>query len=116
MLSANAFQTPRLLLSSGIKGRAIGHYLTIHSFLRSSFQIVQPFSNVQNSLQWIQLLIPQTESRPSQIQFGISERYKTLDQTAEYNVETWSFGKVESRYENMLYLEKGYVRGSRNPS
>lgn len=105
ILSANAFETPRLLLSSGIKGRAIGHYLTLHSFLSSSFQVNQPLSDAQNSLQKIDLLIPQTESHLYQIQFEISERYRTLNQTAEYNVETYAFGKVEPRYENTLFLD-----------
>lgn len=89
ILSANAFQTPRLLLFSRIEGRAIGHYLTLHSFLRSSFQVHQPLSDAKNSLQMIQLLIPQTEDRLYQIQFGISERYKTLNQTViPYNIKS----------------------------
>ncbi|CAM4173927.1 GMC oxidoreductase [Paenibacillus alkaliterrae] len=105
IISANAFQTPRLLLSSGIRGRAIGHFLTNHSFLRSSFQVNQPLRDTGNSLQTIHLLIPQTENRLDQIQFDISERYKTLDQIAQYHVETYAFGKVESRYENRLFLD-----------
>ncbi|MBD1379388.1 GMC oxidoreductase [Metabacillus arenae] len=105
ILSANAFQSPRLLLSSGIKGRAIGHYLTIHSFLRSSFQVNRPLIDTQNTLQVIHLLIPQTESHPYQIQFDILKGYEILNQTAEHNVETYAFGKVEPRYENMLFLD-----------
>jgi choline dehydrogenase-like flavoprotein len=105
ILSANAFQTPRLLLSSGIEGRAIGHYLTIHSFLTSSFQVNQPQRNAGNSLQTVNLLIPQTEKETNQIQIGISERYHTIDNAAEYHANTWSFGKVESRYENRLFLD-----------
>jgi choline dehydrogenase-like flavoprotein len=56
-------------------------------------------------LQTVNLLIPQTEKETNQIQFGISERYKTLDNAAEYHASTWSFGKVESRYENRLFLD-----------
>lgn len=105
IVSANAFQTPRLLLSSGIKGRAIGHFLTLHSFLRSSFEVSQPLGDAGNSLQTIHLLLPQTEKEPNQIQFDISERYRTRDQTAEYHIESYSFGKVEPRYENTLFLD-----------
>lgn len=105
IVSANAFQTPRLLLSSGIKGRAIGHFLTLHSFLRSSFEVSQPLREAGNSLQTIHLMLPQTENEPNQIQFDISERYRTRDQTAEYHIETYSFGKVEPRYENRLFLD-----------
>jgi len=107
IISANAFQTPRLLLSSGIKGRAIGHFLTIHSFLRSNFLVNQPQRDAGNSLQSINLLIPQTEKEKNQIQIGISERYNTIDNAAEYHASTWSFGKVEPRFENRVFLDPG---------
>ncbi len=111
VVSANAYETPRLLLASGIKGKAIGHYLTIHSFLRSSFPVSLPLIEAATSLQKADLLIPQTESCPYHIQVEISERYQTVDQMAEYAVETYSFGRVESRYENQLFL----VPDSRDP-
>ncbi|MEW9669417.1 GMC oxidoreductase [Ammoniphilus sp. 3BR4] len=105
ILSANAYETPRLLLSSGIEGRAIGHYLTLHSFLRSSFQVLQPLRDAMYSLDINRLMIPQTESNPYQIQFDIFGAYETQDQLAEHHVETYSFGRVESHYENMLFLD-----------
>ncbi|RBW67933.1 GMC oxidoreductase [Bacillus taeanensis] len=105
ILSANAYETPRLLLASGIKGEAIGHYLTLHSFLRSSFEIQQPTNGGGSSLGLIDLSIPQTDSEPSQIQIEISERYKTIEQGTERHVETYSFGRVEGRYENKLFLD-----------
>jgi choline dehydrogenase-like flavoprotein len=105
ILSANAYETPRLLLASGIQGNAIGHYLTLHSFLRSSFEIRQPLAGGGSSLGLIDLLIPQTDHEPSQIQLEVSERYKTFEEDIEHHVETYSFGRVEEHYENKLFLD-----------
>ncbi|WP_163536260.1 GMC oxidoreductase [Gracilibacillus sp. YIM 98692] len=104
ILSASAFETPRLLLSSGIKGEAIGHYLTIHSYLKSSYQVSRPLNDAQSHSGMVDLFIPQTENRPYQLQIEILEGDKTQNKLAEPVVESHNFGKVEPRYENMLFL------------
>ncbi len=69
VLAASTFETPRILLNSGIKGRAIGHYLTNHSFITATGKLNKTeFPEVLGTLG---IIIPQTEEHPYQFQmFG----------------------------------------------
>ena len=109
VLSGNTFETPRLLLNSGIQGRAIGHYLTNHSFLLSTVKVSRKqFPEVLGPMS---VMIPQTKSRPYQIQMGGPEgylwyqRYEQEPLQDELHIGISAFGKVESRFENQVYLD-----------
>lgn len=93
VVSGSTFETPRLLLYSGIPGRAIGHYLANHSYVYSS-------GILRNGLceQTGAFLLPQTEGRPYQIQLH-------ADETVDINL----FGYVEPRFENHISLNPADV-------
>lgn len=108
VLSTSTLETPRILLNSGIQGEAIGHYLTNHSRVVGNAIISRlDFPEVLGTLN---ILIPQTEERPYQIQmYGPGQyywyHYKTEPLQQEWGVDLQASGKVESRYENYVSLD-----------
>ncbi|XEC92966.1 GMC oxidoreductase [Paenibacillus tarimensis] len=108
VLSAGALETPQLLLNSGIRGMAIGHYLTNHSFLMAHGILDrEEFPGILGTLG---ILIPQNNERPYQIQlYGPGDyfwySYEELPFGLELSVRFEGFGIVESRYENQVYVD-----------
>ncbi|CAM4200865.1 GMC oxidoreductase [Paenibacillus alkaliterrae] len=109
VLAANAFETPRILLNSGIPGKAIGHYLTNHSFITANgFLNTKDFPEVLGTLD---ILIPYTEDLPYQLQLGGPEGYQVYHYKEKPRKDEWdigfygAFGKVESRFENRVSLD-----------
>ncbi|MGM0878597.1 MAG: GMC oxidoreductase [Bacillota bacterium] len=107
ILSASALETPRILLNSGIKGKAIGHYLVNHSFLEvnGSFNRLEFPENFGN----LGILVPQTKEAPYQLQlygrggtFFYHERRIPLRDKIPFYLQ--GFGKVEPRFENKVTL------------
>lgn len=107
VVSAGALETPQLLLYSGIQGKAIGHYLTNHSFIMAHGVLNRAdFSELLGTLG---ILIPQTDEQPLQIQlYGPGDyfwySYEEEPLHKELGVRFEGFGIVESRYENQVYL------------
>ncbi|MDQ8738459.1 GMC oxidoreductase [Paenibacillus sp. LHD-38] len=101
VVSAGAFETARLLLYSGIEGRAIGHYLTHHTHLEFKFK-TSPMREDLPEIGPVFIMLPQTESRPYQFVVGV--KVQTLEPTAELEVGGGVFGKVEPRFENRVSL------------
>lgn len=91
VVSAGALETPRLLLNSGIPGRAIGHYLINHSFLKSPGKVADALPEEGGSI-----LIPQAENRPYQVQMYL---FGGTDYLCDM------FGRVEPRFENSVALD-----------
>lgn len=107
VLAASALETPRILLNSGIPGRAIGHYLTNHSIVRGIGQISS--TDLPEILGMINILVPQTWYRPIQLQiFGA---YYSYQFQTKPRVNNWddnvliTLGKVQSLYENRIFLD-----------
>jgi choline dehydrogenase-like flavoprotein len=108
VVAASTLQTARLLLHSGIPGPAIGHYLTIHSYLVSN-----PIMNTQgfpDELGTLGILVPQGDDRPYQLQFQGLEQYfhyhfEDRPRKDEWGIDYFVSGRVESRYENRVYLD-----------
>ncbi|MFC4768656.1 GMC oxidoreductase [Effusibacillus consociatus] len=109
ILSGSTFETPRLLLHSGIQGRSVGHYLANHSFIIATGQISR--RELPEVLGTLGILIPQTEVRPYQFQIygpGTYLWYQPYEEKPLQDV--WQiffqgFGKVESRFENQVFLD-----------
>ncbi|MCA0754811.1 GMC family oxidoreductase N-terminal domain-containing protein [Paenibacillus sp. N4] len=108
ILSASAFESPRILLNSGIRGHAIGRYLTNHSMLATVGTIeTRDFPEVVGNLG---IIIPQTDDRPFQLQLHGPGDYYRYHYEAKPIREQWSlgllgFGEVEPRFENRLSLD-----------
>jgi gluconate 5-dehydrogenase len=113
VLSGSTFETPRLLLHSGINGRAVGHYLTNHSFLLATAKVSrQEFPEVLGTLS---IYVPQTNKRPYQIQMGGPggddhwylwyPQYEEKPLLEELLIGISAFGNVESRFENYVTLD-----------
>lgn len=107
ILSTSALETPRILLNSGIEGKAIGHYLVNHSFLEVNGELNR-FEFPEN-LGNLGILVPQTAEVPYQMQmygrggtFFYHERQVPLREKIPIYLQ--GFGKVESRYENKVTL------------
>ena len=66
VLSTSTFESPRILLNSGIPAAAIGHYLAHH--LRMNATGIVNRDEFPEVLGTLGLLIPRTEDRPYQIQ------------------------------------------------
>ncbi|MBY9080703.1 GMC family oxidoreductase [Paenibacillus sp. HN-1] len=107
VLAASALETPRILLNSGIPGRAIGHYLTNHSIVRGVGQISS--TDLPEILGMINILVPQTWYRPIQLQmFGAyySYQFQTKPRVNKWDDNVLiTLGKVQSRYENRMFLD-----------
>lgn len=97
VLSASWLETPRLLLYSGIPGKAIGRYLTNHSFIRASGTF-RPEDSPVNDVQFFDLLIPQVENHPYQIQIFRTGRLE------DRRIAFLALGIVEPRFENRVRL------------
>ncbi|MDQ8736408.1 GMC oxidoreductase [Paenibacillus sp. LHD-38] len=112
VLSAGALENPRILLNSGIEGRAIGHYLTGHTYVRARGKIeTKDFPDMLGTLD---ILIPQTLHRPFQIQidgpygpnwFVMYQQYKERPFRDDWEITLYGFGKTQSRYENRVAID-----------
>lgn len=110
VLSTSTFESPRLLLASGIPGRAIGRYLTTHSLMGlTGYFDRQQFPEVLGALG---ILIPGKENRPYQVMIGgPPEEYNAYQQylikplQEKLRVVAGAFGMVESRFENRVELD-----------
>jgi len=92
VVSGSTFETPRLLLCSGIPGNAIGHYLTNHSYIKAEM----PGGVIDGRDGPINILLPQAENRPYQFKILGDRRLVTYDVS----------GKIESRFDNFVYLDE----------
>lgn len=97
VLAAGALETPRLLLHSGISGRAIGHFLTNHSFIKAKGTYSRnPPSDLNEQ---IPIILPQSDTTPYQLQLYINRS----------SIRAVGFGKVESAFHNKLALDRNRV-------
>jgi choline dehydrogenase-like flavoprotein len=99
VLSGSTFETPRLLLHSGVSGEAIGHFLIDHSAVRAIGTINRNL--LPEDIGRIGILIPNTKDNPYQIEFGI----RTDSVQDKFLIVIHGYGNVEPRYENMLFLD-----------
>lgn len=105
VVSASALETPRLLLYSGIPGRAIGHYLTNHSSAEVSSTIGR--GQFPENLGNLGILIPYSNVRSYQIQIQSDfwHQYQEIPLREELQISMTGFGAVEPRYENKVSLD-----------
>lgn len=109
VLATSALDAPRLLLHSAIPGRAIGHFLTNHSFVLTNG--VLRTTNFPEVLGTLAVLIPSSLERPYQVQVQGPGPYYWYHDTEKEMQEEWGFnffggfGRVESRFENHVYLD-----------
>ncbi|MEK3883624.1 GMC family oxidoreductase [Paenibacillus sp. PL2-23] len=109
IVATSALQAPRLLLYSGIQGRAIGHYLANHSFVVGNAILnTTGFPEVGGVLA---VLVPPTPSKPYQVQLQGPSLYYWYHDRPKPDQSEWAlnffggFGPVQSRYENYVYLD-----------
>ncbi|WP_081417120.1 GMC oxidoreductase [Paenibacillus sp. Soil522] len=110
VLAASTLENPRLLLYSGIPGRAIGHYLTDHSFIVAAGKVSRKeFTEIPGI---VGLLTPASEREPFQIQMSggnagtISyQQYENIPVQEDLTMSILGFGEVEPRYENKVVLD-----------
>ncbi|CAM4167140.1 GMC oxidoreductase [Paenibacillus alkaliterrae] len=110
VLAASTFQTPRLLLASGITGRAIGHYLTTHSLLGiAGYLDRKQFPEVLGNLG---IVIPAREDRPFQLGidgppqgYNAYQQYQIEPLQEQLRIVPGAFGAVESQFENRVELD-----------
>jgi choline dehydrogenase-like flavoprotein len=110
VLSASTLQNPRLLLASGIPGRAIGHYLTPHSaVVKTGHLDRRQFPEVLGALG---ILIPAKEDRPYQVSidgpavgYNAYQQYQIRPKWEQLEITTSTSGAVESRYDNRVELD-----------
>ncbi|WP_308634393.1 GMC oxidoreductase [Paenibacillus silvisoli] len=108
VLSGGAIQTPRLLLASNIPGRAIGHYLINHSFIRA--EAIQSRGDFPELAGICNALIPQKTGSPFQIQIQnewFFPKFKTLPLASTVKLAFAAFGAVQPRYENCVRIAPG---------
>ncbi|MEW9700208.1 GMC oxidoreductase [Paenibacillus sp. SI8] len=108
VLSASTVETPRILLNSGIHGRAIGHYLTNHSNAAGRALIHR--KDYPYVLGTIGILIPESKERPYQVQIEgpIDYRFyfdKQIPFKEQMELQIIGVGRVESRFENQITLD-----------
>ncbi|MGM0875940.1 MAG: GMC oxidoreductase [Bacillota bacterium] len=108
ILSASTFETPRILLHSGIQGNAIGHYLINHSRLVGAGKVSR--DEFPEILGRLRILIPGTEDRPYQVQIWGPGKYPWVHFNEqplkeEWEVNFYGSGKVESQFDNKVILD-----------
>lgn len=105
ILSASTWETPRLLLHSGIPGESIGHYLVDHSYVRGTARAKR--SDFPEVIGASKILVPDTDERMFQLLALGPGFYKQFEERklSEYiNFAFQSYGAVEPRYENYVSL------------
>jgi choline dehydrogenase-like flavoprotein len=108
ILSASTFETPRLLLHSGIGNQAVGHYLMNHTLIQATGSINRlqfPFP-----LGTLGIMVPSTEQRPYLLlmagpgSFYWHQTTEVRPLAIEESVLFFGYGKVSPRYENKVAL------------
>lgn len=111
VLSTSTFESPRILLNSGIPGVAIGHYLAHH--LRMNATGIVNRDEFPENLGTLGLLIPRTEDRPYQIQMQgpgrgreyFTYHYEEKPLRRQWAVDLEASGPVEARFDNKVSLD-----------
>lgn len=110
VLSAGTWETPRLLLNSGIKGSSVGHYLANHSKIVAALNVDRnAFGEVLGTLD---LFVPRTDTRPYQVtMYGPNlerymwyQPYEDRPLLKEIGIGIEGLGIVEPRFENHISL------------
>ncbi|WP_338043608.1 GMC oxidoreductase [Paenibacillus hamazuiensis] len=109
ILSASTLQTPRILLNSGIPGKAIGRYLVNHSYLLASASVsTVGFPEPTGALG---IIVPELEDRPFQLQIQGPGQFFNYQYAEKPDQSEWSIGffgvsgHVEPRSENRVYID-----------
>lgn len=108
VVCASTFETPRLLLYSGLHNRALGRYFTNQTYVQAAGSI----STLEFPIPWgpLNITIPQTPDKPYTVLLTGPEGFYwypvALERpiTSETTVTFYGFGKVEPRYENGITL------------
>ncbi|WP_373460189.1 GMC oxidoreductase [Paenibacillus sp. V4I7] len=108
VLSASTYETPRLLLHSGIQGGAVGHYLTNQVFMLAPGKVSRSdFTDIPGTLG---ILIFGTPDRPYQIRLTGPNGYDWYPSSQEkpfleeLDILLQCFGRIYPRYENRVVL------------
>ncbi|WP_235548768.1 GMC oxidoreductase [Paenibacillus sp. Soil522] len=110
VLSASTYETPRLLLHSGIQGKAIGRYMTNQVFMMAPGKVNRgDFPEVLGTLA---ILIPPTKERPFQVRLSgpagydwySSHQIRPLVEDTTLDISILCFGHVNPRFENGITL------------
>jgi choline dehydrogenase-like flavoprotein len=96
VLGASTFETPRILLNSGIRGNAIGHYLTSHSKMYTMAKVAPNDYSLIPGL--FGVFVPRTIGRPYQMQM---RGFPPFGQ--EFDI--LGSGVIESRFENRVTID-----------
>ena len=109
VVSASTLETPRLLLNSGIQGPAIGRYLTGHVSIIAIGTISR--RQFSDKLGNFSILKFETNESPYQIQILGPDQYFSYQQFEDKVLKDQlmvvyaSFGRVEPRAENRVYID-----------
>ncbi|XEC94725.1 GMC oxidoreductase [Paenibacillus tarimensis] len=108
VLSASTYETPRLLLHSGITRGAVGHYMTNQVFMLAPGKVSRSdFTDIPGTLG---ILITATPDKPYQIRLTGPKGYDWYPSAQEkpfleeLDILLQCFGKIEPRYENRVIL------------
>ena len=109
VVSASTLETPRLLLNSGLRGPAIGRYLTGHvSIIAVGTISRRRFSDKLGNLSILKF---ETKESPYQIQILGPDQYFSYQQFEDkvlkntLGIAYAAFGRVEPRAENRVYID-----------
>lgn len=108
VLSTSTYETPRLLLNSGIEGGAVGHYMTNQVFMLAPGKVRRSdFTDIPGTLA---ILITGTPEKPYQIRLVGPSGYDWYPSSEEkpfieeLDILLQCFGKIDPRYENRVSL------------
>ncbi|WP_223192346.1 GMC oxidoreductase [Paenibacillus sedimenti] len=108
VLSASTYETPRLLLHSGIQGGAVGHYMTNQVFMLAPGKVNRrDFTDIPGTLG---VLITATPDKPYQIRLMGPSGFDWYPSSQEkpfledLEILLQCFGKIDPRYENRVVL------------
>ncbi|MBP1964565.1 GMC oxidoreductase [Paenibacillus aceris] len=109
IVSASTLESPRLLLSSGIPGKAIGHYLSNHSIVIAPATIKR--TEFPELLGVLGIMLPYSVEQPFQVQIGgdfwRQEEQIPLRDKLQFVLST--YGRVEPRFENKISLDPNRI-------
>jgi choline dehydrogenase-like flavoprotein len=109
ILSASTYETPRLLLHSGIGNSAVGRYLMNHTFVQATGRIARaqfPFP-----LGTLGIMVPSALQRPYLLLMAGPGNFYWYQPTEirpfelEQSVLFFGYGKVSPRYDNRVTLD-----------